>query len=172
MRQLGFSFLKDYKKEFGGELLLGKRKSKRPLSTKHPMHLVLRSDLRSVFRPTNISLHNLIQKLAKEYQIKIYDYALNWSHIHLVIRMKQKGDYVKFIRALTSILAQRIRKTHSHIDKVFTLRPFTRILTWGKDFRTALQYQVLNKLESHGLIKRSGIKKRAKSKAPDCKPKA
>jgi len=37
MRQLGFSFQNDYKKEFGGSLLQGKRKSARPLSTKKPI---------------------------------------------------------------------------------------------------------------------------------------
>jgi REP element-mobilizing transposase RayT len=202
MRQMGFGFLKDYKKEFGGELLIGKRKSKRPLSTKNPIHLVLRADLKGVFNPTNRSLQKLIQSTAQEFQIKIYDFAINWNHIHLVIKLKQREDYTKFIRALTSKLSLKVSRmmkekfsrsnklpmenstssinlkikisvrNDEQIDrkasegqvleqqnlvvlpKLFTLRPFTRILSWGRDFKNALDYQILNQMEARGLISR------------------
>ena len=163
MKQLSMSFLKNYKKEFGGSLLVGKRKSKRPLSTKHPIHLVLRSELKRVFHPSNQSLDKLIKKTAKEFNIKIYDFALNWSHIHMLIRLQNKEDYTKFIRALTSKLALGIRKAKPNIKSVFTLRPFTRILTWGRDFRNALNYQIINRLEAKGLIRREKKAPKAKS---------
>ena len=156
MRQAAFSFLKDYKKEFGGSLLQGKRKSKRPLSTKHPLHLVLKSCLKGVFNPGNKSLKELIRSQCHQFGIKIYDLALNWSHIHLVIKIQDRKDYLKLIRSLTSILAGRIRRAKKDLinEDIFTLRPFTRILTWGRDFKNALEYQVLNQLEAWGLIKR------------------
>jgi REP element-mobilizing transposase RayT len=160
MRQLSFDFTKNYKKEFGGSLLLGKRKSKRPLSTKHPLHLVLKSSYKGVFNPSNKSLRELIQKQSKRFGIKIYDYAVNWSHIHLIIRIKDRTDYLKFIRAITSIIALRAKEFDSKFDQVFTLRPFTRILSWGRDFRNALSYQVLNQLEAVGLARRTKKKKK------------
>ena len=64
MRQASFSFIKDYRKEFGGSLLEGKRKTKRPLSTKHPLHLILKSSYSGVFAPGNISLEKLIRSQA------------------------------------------------------------------------------------------------------------
>jgi REP element-mobilizing transposase RayT len=168
MRQLGFGFLKDYRKEFGGELLIGKRKSKRPLSTKNPIHLVLRADLKGVFNPTNRSLQKLIQSTAQEFQIKTYDFAINWSHIHLVIKLKDREDYTKFIRVLTSRLSMKVNRVMKdklekenstsrqiEIPKLFTLRPFTRILSWGKDFKNALDYQILNQMEARGLVRRN-----------------
>ena len=154
MRQTSFSFMKDYKNEFGGSLLIGKRKTKRPLSTKQPIHLVLKSCHKSVFNPSNQSLKNLIGKQAKQFNIKIYDQALNWSHIHLLINLQNKSDYVKFIRALTSILSERIRQKRPELTSIFTLRPFTRIISWGRDFKNALSYQVINQLESLGLLQR------------------
>lgn len=154
MRQLGFTFLKDYKKEFGGSLLVGKRKSKRPLSTKHPIHLILKSCNKKVFNPSNGSLEKLIRSQAQKFDVKIYDLALNWSHIHFLIKLQNKEDYKKFIRSLTSILAQRIRQAKDDLKEIFTLRPFTRIVTWGRDFKTVLSYQVLNQMEAFGLIKR------------------
>ena len=155
MRQLAFSFTQDYKKHFGGSLLVGKRKSKRPLSTKHPMHLVLRSSFKGIFNPSNRSLHELIHQQAKKFGIQIYDLALNWSHIHLLIRIQNRSDYLRFIRALTSIIAARAKEFDPKFKQIFTIRPFTRILNWGRDFKNALNYQILNQLESVGLIKRN-----------------
>ena len=60
MKQLFFDFIQGYKKEFGGSLPVGKRKSKRPLSTKHPIHLILKSSQKGLFNPMNISLDQLI----------------------------------------------------------------------------------------------------------------
>ena len=82
MRQANFGFIKNYKKEFGGALLEGKRKTMRPLSTKHPLHLVLKSAHQNLFNPGNINLENLIKSQAKKFGIKIYDFALSWDHIH------------------------------------------------------------------------------------------
>ena len=98
MRQINFEFLKDFKKEFGGSLLTGKRKSARPISTKHPLHLVLKSSGKSHFNPTNKQLEKLIRTQAKKYSITIYDYALNWSHIHVLLRVPSRKDYLAFIR--------------------------------------------------------------------------
>ena len=172
MRQTSFSFIQDYKKQFGGSLLLGKRKSKRPLSTKSPIHLILKSESGKFFNPRNESLDQLIRYQAKKFNIKIYDLAQNWSHIHLLIRLHSREDYVKFIRALTSIMAARIRRhlgesghrnesnltsrsAHMDTEKIFTLRPFTRVVSWGRDFRNALRYHRINILEAFGKIRRA-----------------
>lgn len=162
MRQIGFGFLRDYKKEFGGSLLEGKRKTKRPLSTKHPLHLILKSSCSGVFNPGNFSLEKLIRSQAKKFGIKIYDLALNWSHIHFILKIESRTDYNKFIRSLTAILAKRIRKLKPHLEVIFNLRPFTRILSWGRDFKRGLEYIILNQLEAFGFIRRDKKKKKPK----------
>jgi REP element-mobilizing transposase RayT len=161
MRQSSFSFLKNYKKEFGGSLLLGKRKSQRPLSSKHPLHLVLRFELSGIFNPGHRSLERLIRQVATQFQIHIYDLALNWSHLHCVIRIKDRKSYNGFIRVLSSRLSTRVRSQKTDAQqKIFTLRPFTCVLSWGRDFQQALSYQILNQLEAYGLLCR---KKTAKN---------
>ena len=173
MKQTSFSFLKDYKKEFGGSLLLGKRKTRRPLSTKAPIHLILKASQKRVFSPSNRSLHNLIRKTAKQFDVHVYDLAVNWSHIHFLIRIKSREDYVRFIRALSSLLSQAVAKVQSNRDrknltdefglsekfdsektKLFTLRPFTRILSWGRDLKTVFRYVMINQMEAFGLVRR------------------
>ena len=98
MRQTSFSFLKNYKRSFGGSLLAGKRKTKRPLSTKHPIHLIIKSCHQCLFNPGNPSLEKLIHETAVKFNIKIYDLALNWSHIHFLIRISDQRNYNAFIR--------------------------------------------------------------------------
>ncbi len=140
------------KNQHGGSLLEGKRKGRRALSNKHAIHLILKSDLKGVFNPGNRRLEQLIRNTAERFSVRIYSTALNWSHIHCVITIKDRKDYNAFIRVLTSILALRIRKHKSFTGKVFTLRPFTRILNWGRDFKNVLSYLVLNQLESLGMV--------------------
>jgi len=167
MKQISFGFLENRKKEFGGSLLLGKRKSKRPLSTRHPLHLVLKSVEKGLFSPGNRSLEALIQKTAHEFNIQLYEKALNWSHIHLLIRIRSREDYVKFIRALTSRITERIRKSRPQIETIFALRPFTRILSWGRDFKQALHYLIQNQMEARGLIKRKKNQARSQQSHSD-----
>lgn len=123
MKQLKMNFTNSYKKQFGGELLLGKRKSQRPLSTKKPIHLVLRSNTVRLFKPHNTSLEKLIYRIAGQFHIKIYDLALNWNHIHAIVIIKDRKDYVRFIRALTSLFGQRIRAKLGYLRPIFILRP-------------------------------------------------
>lgn len=52
------------KKGFGGDLMLGKRKTKRPLSTTQPIHLVLKSDHKFIFNCRNVTLIRLIDQQA------------------------------------------------------------------------------------------------------------
>ena len=162
-KQLEFSFVcmnQKNSKTFGGETLLGKRKTARPLSDKKPIHLVLRSNSVKVFTPTNKSLKRLIYNLAEKYSFKIYELALNHNHIHFVIKLKDKNLYKFFIRELTSKMAQAIRKKLPTIKTILSLRPWTRILEWGKDFETAASYVILNIEESMGWVVRDKSTKR------------
>jgi REP element-mobilizing transposase RayT len=174
MRQIQFGFIQDYKKTFGGEELKGKRKAKRPLSLKCPTHLILKSDLNSVFKPNNQRLQALIQNIASKFHIHIYDMAINWNHIHFLIQVKDRQDYVRFIRALTSKIVMAVRKALPNLRaKLFTLRPFTRIVSWGKDFQNVRAYIVKNFFEANHWTRRekaqtkSGKSKRLKKRALD-----
>jgi len=162
MRQLGFSFQNDYKKEFGGSLLKGKRKSVRPLSTKKPIHLILKCTGKSVFNPSNRKLENLIRYQANKYGIKVYEVALNWTHVHLLIKLPSREAYVAFIRTVTSLIVSFASKAKDmnlkakglDLKSIFDLRPYTKILSWGKQFQRVIEYLELNTLEALGLIVR------------------
>jgi len=168
MRQASFGFTKNYPKEFGGSLLLGKRKEARPLSIKHPIFMTLKSTHTSFFNPSMISLERIIRSYAYKYQIKIHELSLNWNHIHFAISIPSKKNYLAFIRTLTAQLVRVLSKAKGkNLKGLFDLRPHSRIVSWGRELKAVLNYIILNQMEAWGLIRRDKTKgKRQRRKSP------
>ncbi len=154
---LHFAFEKTLNKEFGGSLLKGNPRVKRPIAVNKPMHLVLRSSFARGRYSLSIKrnrIDNAVQKLSKSTGVKIYRFAIAGNHIHLLILSKSRSAYISFIRAISGIIARIIleaeRGKASLIDRFWDSRPYTRIMEWGRDFKVVSQYIDLNKLESIG----------------------
>ena len=163
MRQTAFDFFEVFKREFGGSLLEGKRKTARPLSTREPIHLVLKSTWNRVFFPGDRRIENLIRSHAAKYKIKLYRISLNWTHVHAIIQIPDRKAYNSFIRTVTAELVRLISKIKKmDLTGLFDLRPFTKIISWGRQFKSLFGYHDLNDLEAFGYIKRE---KKAKKKS-------
>lgn len=134
--------------EFGGELNQNKRKSRRPLDSKRPLHLVLRADVTKIgsflYQQKNIEKHT--QKYAIKFGIKIYQKAIVKNHMHLIIKFSHRFNYQSFVRALSGVLAKKFKVK-------WQFKPFTRIVTWGRDFKNATKYVLQNDMEARGVIK-------------------
>jgi REP element-mobilizing transposase RayT len=146
MKQLNL-FKDSTKLNFGGDLLKGKRKSKRPLNPKLPVHLVLRADITK--SGTLIQWQTLtkfqIQKWSKRFQITIQERAIVGNHIHLLIQIRTRECYNHFIRALCGALAQKTKLK-------WQTRPFTRIVKLGRDLQNVTKYIIQNQLEAWRII--------------------
>jgi hypothetical protein len=143
---------------FGGSRLKSHPKQARPLSTKAPIHLVLRSEnargARSFLRVSK-EAHEVFARTCAKRGIKIYKYANVGNHFHVIVRLSKLFQWKPFIRELTSRLAALVEGP----AKFWTGRPFTRILHgWGKNFRTAIDYVVLNQMEAAGLLTRREVR--------------
>lgn len=163
-KQKQLSFIKSVPKEFGGSLLFGKRKAKRPLSTQAPIHLVLKTEKakgKLAFVSHKSQIEKAISIVSKKYGIKVYEKAINFNHIHMVLRLKTLNSYNSYnswIRVLTSEIVKILSKrTKENLKEFFTHRPYTKIIAWGRQFKRVLDYQILNQLEVVGLcpIKKS-----------------
>ena len=122
----------------------GLRKSKRPLSSRHPIHLILKSakhDLRARER----EIVAILNHFAAKFGIKIYGIVVNSDHIHAIIRLHHVKIYNSFIRSLTGTLTLKMKIR-------WLARPVTRIANWGRDFRRLKLYLKLNWLEATGQI--------------------
>ncbi len=145
---------------FGGTLMKkAKFRTYRPLDRKKPHHMVLRSTQAkrewSFTTTANFKIVNDTLKLcAKKYGVKIIEFAIDGSHIHLFMWLTNRALYNRFVRALTGLIAQKITgslKTKLKI-KIWDYRPFTRIVVGWRGYEIARDYVILNRLEAMGII--------------------
>ena len=158
--------------EHGGSFLLGKRKTRRPLTTKTPIHVVLRSDFaygtRSLLRHRPL-IEKTILNASKRFKIRIYEKAVVGNHIHLLVKGKRREHIQNFFRVVAGHTAQQILKIRpltSHEkkrrigarrgeretdNKFWETRVYTRLVKWGRDFFTVKAYVIQNTLEALGL---------------------
>ena len=152
---------------FGGSLLKNSHaKTERPLATKTPIHLVLRSShaYRSrsfLYRKNRHQIPKIIKKTAKKFSIRVDDIANVGNHIHLVIRIHAGNltagriQFNKFIRAVTGLIARavlNIRRDRSVGVRFWDQRPFTRIVESWRGIRIIKNYIKKNLMESWGIF--------------------
>jgi REP element-mobilizing transposase RayT len=131
-----------------------KRKAQRPLSFIHSTHLVLRlkHGLPPLFNPRDQNLKRHILKLARKYNIRVYQLIFNHSHMHGVIMLSNRTSYTQFIREFTSYAVLHFTRLVSmpgfKFKNIFLSRPFTRSVTWGRAYKTLISYMKKNELES------------------------
>ncbi|RYZ79544.1 MAG: hypothetical protein EOP06_27000 [Proteobacteria bacterium] len=162
MKQTQFAFNKDYCKEHGGTLRVGKRKTLRPLATKRPIHLVLKSHRNpatgkrcSLFAPGNYALEKIIRDQASKYHVKVHRISFVWSHIHMTMTFPSRAAYKSFIKSVTSFLIARLSKQHGvDLRGLFDVPPYTRVLSTRTEFLELMRYHDLNEQEALGLIRR------------------
>lgn len=146
MQQQNLFQLPKPSKAFGGSLQQrGKRKTARTLNSKLPIHLILRSEGNKLFK--NLMWTEFyLEKFSHKFNIKIYRKAVCSNHIHVLIKIPNREQYNKFIRALSGALAKKLKIK-------WELLPYTRLLTWGREFKSVQGYVALNILEAFGAIK-------------------
>lgn len=148
MKQMNL-FKLENSKSFGGSMLAGKRKSRRPISTKHAMHLVLNSQ--QVFKNGSFLKHRklieaTVGRATKKFGVKVYRLAVARDHIHMVIKVGTRASYAFFIQFTSGLLALKLKFEKG--AKFWSHRPFTRIVEWGRDFKRTCEYVMMNELES------------------------
>jgi len=151
-------------KEFGGILIKGNPREQRPIAIKRPMHLVMRSSkatgemsfLRSI-RAKKIEA--VVRSVGVATGVKVYRFANSGNHIHLIILPRSREAFIAYIKAITGIIARITlgvergkKKRTSSGSQFWDARPYTRIIEWGRDFRTASNYLLQNTLEALGFI--------------------
>jgi REP element-mobilizing transposase RayT len=180
MKQQSLQPKKPRKTEHGGSLLVGRRRKARPLSTKEPIHLVLRSDFASGRRALTGHrplIEKVLRKAQLRFRIKVYEKAIVSNHIHLLVKGDSKQELQNFFRVVAGHIAQEILrnfpiqkhekpkpggapsapsqtayKTREKENKFWETRIYSRLVTWGRDFFGTKKYVVRNTLEALGII--------------------
>jgi len=147
---------------FGGHYFKNYNPSqKRPINCQKALHTVIKSSLAKGTQSLK-ALHNeemvwqIISQQAAKNDIKLYSYANAGNHLHMLLRAKTRESYVKFIRAITGLIARHVLKAErgrAQNKKFWDARPFTRIVHFGRhDFHKVKKYLLRNTLETIGWI--------------------
>jgi REP element-mobilizing transposase RayT len=141
MRQTKFEFAKE-SFEHGGNLNKGKRKTARPLRLDKPIHLVLKAG-ENIFENRSVII-TTAANLSHRFGVKIYDLAPAHDHLHLVIKIRSREKFAKYLRAVTSVVARTLG------TKIWAQSPYTKVASWGRQYRNLQNYMVQNREEALG----------------------
>jgi REP element-mobilizing transposase RayT len=122
----------------GGARTRGRRKTKRPLSTKHALHLVLKSKkavgVHSFFRHQQ-AIHRILTQYSKRYGVQIKDSVNMGNHIHLKIKITDRKYFQNFLRTVTALIARHVTKA----KKGQSFGPFWDALAFTRVVKTSYE---------------------------------
>ena len=159
---------------FGGSLTTTRaHRRRRPLSTKQPIHLVLRSsrarDALSFWRTQNRQIiERATAKQAARHGVRVLKLVNVGNHLHLLVRLTRLRGYAGFIRGLTGtiglLIGTRVKSDAYHGDgcaprpssnklRFWDFRPFTRVLVGRRAYFVMQDYLRINELQGLGFNK-------------------
>ena len=109
-------------------------------------HLVMKASSSVKFRKNRL-VKSEIELAAKKWGVRVYRLALELDHIHILIRIPSRLAYRFFIQRISGAIALKLNMR-------WLMRPFTRIVGWGREFKRVSNYIEMNELEALGFISR------------------
>ena len=125
-------------------------------------------------------INEVVKKASKQFHIEVYEKAICGNHIHLLIRGKTRVSLQNFFRVVAGHIAQKILQSFPITEsergaqkaaggalsrgvkqkegclknqrKFWELLVYTRIVTWGKEFKAVAKYIIQNTLEALNII--------------------
>lgn len=155
------SFLPKVRFDHGGDIGKGKRKTMRPFDPKKAMHVVLRSSRAkgtwSLLHPKNkLHIHRIIYETADRCGVRIYRFVNVGNHIHLLFRAKSRKNFQTFLRIISGIIATLVTGATkaNPVGKFWDKLAYSRIVSWGREFKALHAYLIKNLLEALGVWNR------------------
>jgi len=146
MKQLKL-FTENLAREFGGVLNKGRRKTARPLDRKRSLHLVLKATSPFLLLRRRRDIEQEIHRMSRRFGIKLHRIAVHADHIHLSVQIPSRILYCRWIRGLTAQLVRRIAGLK------FALRPYSRVVNWGREFNAVCNYIFVNFQEGDFILR-------------------
>src|SRR5262249_23197084 len=138
--------------QHGGEVRRGQRKLERPVSTRRAMHIVLSS--RRARGPWSLRKHDrvvrqVLRRMARRFDVRIYDFANVGSHLHLVLRARRREAFQGFLRSFAGIVARRVTgaRRARPSGPFFDGLAWSRVVAWGRDYWGLRHYVFRNQIE-------------------------
>lgn len=152
------SFFKRESTEHGGSIGVGKRKKYRPLDTRLPLHVILRSEKakkRLALVNFQRRIERILKKMAIKFHVSIYERNINFNHIHLLIRCRNRRGLQNFFRSVAALIAREVTGARKGrpFGKFWSQLLYSNIVkSWKRHFQNVRNYIVQNNLETWGLV--------------------
>ena len=148
---------------FGGTLLKRSHaKTKRAVSTREPMHVVLKSALargaRSMRAPAHLHrVSRILREDSTRCGVRIIQFANVGNHLHLLVKASNRRAFLWFLRSFAGRLAMLLTGARKGDplpkgQKFWDQRPFSRIVAGRRGYALARDYVMLNWLEAEGVV--------------------
>ena len=145
------------RREHGGDVREHKRKVVRPLNPELNLHVVMRSkrargEWSFLHRRNRSNVEKILYTYAGENQVTIERLANAGNHLHLLLRYRSKKGLQMFFRIAAGIIPRAITGARKGIKtgKFWDATLYTRLVTWGREFRAVCAYLGKNRLEAIG----------------------
>jgi REP element-mobilizing transposase RayT len=150
--------------EPGGSLRVGRRKIARPFSRRCSVHVVLQSSrARGIWSlrrlETEARVRTAMRSLARRHGVRVYEFANSATHLHLLVRAKEKNAFQAFLRGfagVTARLATGARRGRP-VGKFWDTLTYSRLVRWGRDFAGVRAYVVQNEWKRAGCRTARGV---------------
>lgn len=162
------SWLTPIKDSFGGFARHTHAKTKRPMDSKLPLHVCMRSSLargkRTMLGVNRVKVASIVERVSKRFHVRVVRFANVGNHLHLVVRLPARGQaardqYAAWIRTLMALLAREVggaRRGSPLLDAkgervtFWDSRPFTRVVRGMRGYHVMDRYTLKNQLEAQG----------------------
>lgn len=95
----------------------------------------------------------LVYEIAQSHEVAISRFENMGNHLHILLKVKAHESYNKFIRGISAAISRLISGAKRGEPKTLAFwsgRPFTRIVTWGRDRLGLLKYLNGNRIQAVG----------------------
>jgi hypothetical protein len=138
----------------GGDTRRARRKIERPVSNRHPMHVVLHSHRAegdwSLLRHRH-AIRTALGACADRSGVKIRGFANVGSHLHLLVRSRRRQAFQAFLRSFAGIVARVVtgsKKGRPLSGHFWSALAWSRVVAWGRDYAGVQHYLFRNIIEA------------------------
>jgi len=139
----------------GGGTRTGRRKVRRPLDSRRPLHLVLRSSKArgefSFLRPHHrAAVDGIIARSTKRFGVRVERFANVGNHLHLMLRFRHRVCFQNFLRVVTCLIARAVTGAvrGQSFGSFWDALAFTRVVQSSQAERILRSYIEANVVEA------------------------
>jgi len=140
---------------FGGSLLKGSHaKTKRVFNPKLPLHVVLKSSQAKGVASLLLKSRQIAVALSEQserHHVRILQVANAGNHIHILLEAPSRDHLSNFLRAISGRIAQLVLGNAPSKSGFWDARPFSRIVSRGRELQNVARYLGMNSTEVAGI---------------------